>query len=162
MPNLIKHGELVQDSWQIVDDLDSAHDKNGHYLLPLTVLKSLDSDTVDGTHLGVVLNPDDDIEELRTYIRKLTVIALKFDQFMDGRSFSQARQLRDNLDFTGEIRATGQFMQDQLYYLSRCGVDAFDLPEGITPESAVARLKDFSENYQAACDEPQPLFRRRG
>lgn len=162
MPNLIKHGELVQDSWQIVEDLDSAQGKSGHYLVPLKVLTSLDADTFDGDHVGVVLNPEHDIEELRAYIRKLTVVALKFEQFMDGRSFSQARQLRDNFDFTGEIRATGQFMQDQLYYLSRCGVDAFDLPEGMSVESALARLNDFTENYQAACDEPQPLFRRRG
>jgi uncharacterized protein (DUF934 family) len=109
----------------------------------------------------VKISPDDDIALLADHLDGLAVVAFEFTNFMDGRSFSQARLLRDNYEFKGEIRATGGFIQDQLYYLARCGFDAFELADSIDIDSAQQSLKDFSENYQAAFDISEPLFRRR-
>ncbi|MOA67076.1 hypothetical protein D3C78_1940870 [compost metagenome] len=69
--------------------------------------------------------------------------------------------LRDRYKFTGELRAIGDVLRDQLFYMKRCGFDAFALRADKDPVEALESLKDFSVTYQAATDEPQPLFRRR-
>ena len=90
----------------------------------------------------------------------LPMVAIDFPKFADGRGFSYARELREQHRFEGEIRAIGDFMRDQLFYLQRCGVNSFALDnDGL--EAALASLKDFDECYQPGVDQPLPLFRRR-
>lgn len=164
MQRLIKNGELVKDEWTLVkgEDFDLAELSQGQWALPLALYeKAIASRSADLSRLGVILNGDQDVLTLGKHLDKLPLIVINFAAFADGRSFSQARILRDQLDYSGEIRAAGNYMQDQLFYLSRCGVDAFLLPEGVVVESAMQSLADFSDSYQAACNEPQPLFRRR-
>jgi len=164
MPNLIKNGELSVDNWQFFesDTFDDDTLANGFWVLPLDIfLAAFKQQKIDFQRFAVYLKSDDDVGQLAQFVNQLQLIALKFTAFTDGRSFSQARTLRDQLDYNGEIRAIGAFLQDQLFYLSRCGVNAFLLADRVNVESAVASLCDFSDNYQAACDEPQPLFRRR-
>ena len=86
---------------------------------------------------------------------------MNFPKFTDGRGYSSARLLRDRYSFRGEIRAIGDVLQDQLFYMKRCGIDAYALREDKDIVAALASLRDFSETYQAAVDQPQPLFRRR-
>jgi phosphoadenosine phosphosulfate reductase len=45
--------------------------------------------------------------------------------------------------------------------MQRCGIDAYALRADKDIEKALAGLSVFSETYQAAADQPQPLFRRR-
>ena len=85
---------------------------------------------------------------------------VNFPVFTDGRGFSYGRQLRER-GFRGELRASGQFIQDQLTYLRRCGFNAFRMADETGLEAALGRLADFSESYQASADQPLPLFRRR-
>ena len=54
-----------------------------------------------------------------------------------------------------------RFIRDQLYFLKRCGFNAFQLTDETQLEGALCSLNEFSEHYQAASDEPEPLFRRR-
>ena len=79
----------------------------------------------------------------------------------DGRGYSIARLLRERYGFKGEIRAIGDVLQDQLFPMKRVGFNAYALPEGKNLDKALASLRVFSETYQAAVDQPQPLFRRR-
>ena len=51
--------------------------------------------------------------------------------------------------------------RDQLFYLSRCGFDSYEMADTADVESAVSAFKDFTEAYQTSVDQPQPLFRRR-
>ncbi len=167
MQKLVKKGEITDDIWELVTvdqarDLDTATLLKGYWLVPLeTFLSFSQSDECDFSRIGVWLSSDQEVSELSKLMEKLEVIALNFNAFADGRSFSQARVLREQLDYTGEIRATGAFIQDQLAYLKRCGFDAFSVSETENMESLKKSLDDFSEFYQAACDEPNPLFRRR-
>jgi uncharacterized protein (DUF934 family) len=94
-------------------------------------------------------------------MHNLEVIALSFPIFSDGRSYTSARELRSNLGYKGEIRAIGDVLRDQLFYMSRCGFDAFLMREDQNLEGALAAFNDFSEGYQASVDKPIPLFRRR-
>lgn len=164
MPKLIKNGELAQDHWAIADpeSFDFSQLNEGQWLVSISLFEqAAEQGFADFDRLGLLLNSDDDVLRVKPWIKQVAVIAINFHAFADGRSFSQARVLRDQLDYSGEIRAVGAYMQDQLFYLARCGVDAFLLPDETNVESALISLSDFSEVYQAACDEPQPLFRRR-
>ena len=87
-------------------------------------------------------------------------MVVNFPVFTDGRGFSYGRELRER-GYQGELRAAGHFIRDQLTYLSRCGFDAFQMADESQLEDALASLDDFSESYQAAIDQPLPLFRRR-
>jgi len=108
---------------------------------------------------AVSLRPGDDHRQLYPLLSELEVITIEFTDLNDGRVFTMGRALRE-AGFSGELRATGSFLQDQLQYLRRCGFNAFDLPSGTTPEAASHSLYEFSVSYQAAQDDPLPLFRR--
>jgi uncharacterized protein (DUF934 family) len=88
------------------------------------------------------------------------LVALNFPKFTDGRSYSTAVRLR-RLGYAGELRAIGDVLRDQLYYMKRCGFTTFDLQDGVRLEDARKAFRDFTTNYQATIEEPLPLFRRR-
>ncbi len=79
----------------------------------------------------------------------------------DGRGYSLARLLRDRYAYSGEIRAVGDVFRDAMYYMHRCGVNAFELKPGQDPADALRAFADFSFGYQGAADDPTPVFRRR-
>lgn len=162
MPKLIKDRALIEDDWNFIADSDDVQQADGRHILPLAAFtEAWQQNTVDFENTAVSLIGSDDVQVLAPCLDRLQLIALNFESFMDGRSFSQARILRDELEFAGEIRAVGNYLQDQMFYLSRCGVNGFALKDDADVASALLRLDDFSESYQAAADEPQPLFRRR-
>jgi uncharacterized protein (DUF934 family) len=78
------------------------------------------------------------------------LIELDFPVFADGRSFSQARLLRSRYGYQAEIRAVGRYMTDQIFYLQRVGVDAFELDNPKDIEHALVASNDFSVRYQAS------------
>jgi uncharacterized protein (DUF934 family) len=94
-------------------------------------------------------------------VTKLALIAIEFPRFTDGRGYSIARQLRDRSHFTGELRAVGWVLRDQLFYMERCGFDAFELTPGKPLDSALEAFGEFSVTYQAATDDKRPIYRRR-
>ncbi len=71
------------------------------------------------------------------------------------------RLLRDRYGFKGELRAVGDVLQDQLFYLNRSGFNAFAIRADKSIDAALKSLSDFSESYQGAWDQPLPLFKRR-
>lgn len=107
------------------------------------------------------LEPVDDPAGVADRLQGAARVEVNFPRIADGRGYSIARLLRERHGYTGELRAVGDVQRDQLYYLSRCGFDAFLLREGEDAEGALAALEDFSEAYQASVERPQPLFRRR-
>ncbi len=92
---------------------------------------------------------------------RLALIAIEFPRFSDGRGYSVARMLRDRHGFTGELRAVGWVLREQLYYMERCGFTAFELKPGKPIENVLEAFGELSVTYQAATDDPRPLYRRR-
>ncbi|WNO11381.1 DUF934 domain-containing protein [Teredinibacter sp. KSP-S5-2] len=159
MQKLIKDKEIIDDSWSIVREEGTG---NGNQILSLDAfLKAAKEGNLDTERTAVWLASDASIEAIADYVPSLKLIAVDFPAFADGRGFSIGRMLREQYDFTGELRAVGHFMEDQVFYLSRCGFNAFKMEDDCNLESMLNRLNDFSNSYQAAVDEPQPLFRRR-
>jgi uncharacterized protein (DUF934 family) len=92
---------------------------------------------------------------------RLALIAIEFPRFTDGRGYSVARMLRDRYKFTGELRAVGWVLRDNLFYMERCGFTAFELKPGKPLASALEAFGEFSVTYQAAADDKRPFYRRR-
>ncbi len=90
------------------------------------------------------------------------MIAIEFPIYRDGRGYSQARILRDRYSYEGELRAVGDVLKDQMFYLHRVGFNAFEVRADRSIEDALKSLKDFSVTYQPAVDNPLPLRRRFG
>lgn len=93
-------------------------------------------------------------------VNRLPLIAVNFPRFVDGRGYSFATLLRQRYGYTGELRAIGDVLHDQLFYMKRCGFDAYAVRADKSIEDALRGLNDFSETYQAAVDQPLPLYRR--
>ena len=153
MPRLIKHGAIVEDDWLPAqeDDAGDAH---------ILTLEQW-TQRPDKQGLAVQLEPGQAPSPLFDFLEQIPLVAINFPVFTDGRGFSYGRELRER-GFTGELRACGHILPDQMTYLRRCGFDAFQLADEGRLEEALAGLADFDEYYQASIDQPLPLFRRRG
>jgi len=161
MQKLIKNG-LIQTSEE--DVLDKAFDgslPSNSALVPMRYFLEHTDAVLAQSNLGVWIDSDETPEDLAPYADKLTLIAINFPKFADGRGYSFARILRECFGFTGELRAIGDVLHDQLFYLKRCGFDAFAVREDKDVTAALEGLGDFSENYQADVLQTSPLFRRR-
>jgi len=77
------------------------------------------------------------------------LVALAFDKFADGRSFSYARILRDRLGYDGELRAIGDVLIDEIPLMLRCGFDSFEVANAPTLDALRAgRLPGSPLHYQ--------------
>ncbi|MGQ9425367.1 DUF934 domain-containing protein [Gilvimarinus sp. F26214L] len=163
MPKLIKDGAVARDDWQLIDEETSLENiPSGKVIVPLKLWQ----DHCEGLRgrlpdLGVWLHGHEETAALADDLTDLPLVAVNFPVFSDGRGFSAGRLLRERHGFRGELRAIGYFLREQLCYLRRCGFSAFSLDDRYDPEDSLSSLEDFTEFYQAAFDEPLPLFRRR-
>lgn len=162
MPKLIKDRQIIEDSWTKVSDV-SELSNSGNYLIPLKLwLENQDQlNGLESAKLGVILPNDTEIEQIANRLQNFAVLAIEFPAFTDGRGYSLARLLRERFNFAGEIRAIGDVWRDQMYYLWRCGFNAFEIKAGKSIEDALAGLDDFSVNYQGAYVNPNPIYRSR-
>lgn len=166
MTDIIKNRQLAANSWQLLkpgaDKSLPALPATGDVIVPLAQWLAQREQLLARTgRLGVWLLNTDDPAVIADDLKHFEVIAVDFPHFTDGRGYSIARLLRERYGWQGELRAVGDVIRDVLYYLSRCGFDAFDLKAGEDAEAALSAFGDFSEAYQSSVERPQPLFRRR-
>ena len=162
MPQLIKQGQLIQDDWLRLERLEDGESlPDGKLLVPVSVWQARRGELVEREQLGIWLDSDEEPACISNDLHHFELVAINFPLFADGRGYSCARLLRERYNYTGELRAIGDVLIDQLYYLKRCGFDAFALRSDQNLQLALASLAPFSESYQAATDQPIPLFRRR-
>lgn len=88
----------------------------------------------------------------------VTRIDLHFPKFTDGRAYSQAFLLRRRLGYTGEIRATGDVLIDQLVQMQRSGFTVAVLKEGVDASAAQRQFDRFHGFYQGDAIHPEPHF----
>ncbi|HLV16378.1 MAG TPA: DUF934 domain-containing protein [Pseudomonas sp.] len=164
MQRIIKNDQVVTDNWHLLDKGASLEGvpNSDNIIVPLALwrehahaLKARDG------ALGVWLDADEAVEEISDSLDCFQVVALNFPTFTDGRHYSSARLLRERYGYRGEIRAIGDVLRDQLFFMRRCGFDAYAVRADRDPYDALEGLKDFTVTYQAATDDPRPLFRRR-
>jgi len=116
----------------------------------------------EGRSVGVRLESHEEVEALAYDLPRLSVVALAFPKFGDGRAYTSARLLRDRYGFKGEIRAVGDVLREQAGFMVRCGFDAFEPADGSTPEDWEKAAHRFRHVYQRSIDSRTPAFVERG
>ena len=162
MAKIIKDGVVIEDAWKIITLAAGEHAQSvglpaGPLLVPLAVWQARARELVErqyehGAPLGVWLSAEEGPELIAEYVDDFSVIAIEFSRFSDGRGYSTARLLRTRYGYRGELRAIGDVLRDQLFYLRRVGFDAFAVRADMDIEQAAAGLNDFSVIYQGRAD----------
>jgi len=162
---IIKNKAIVEDDWLLLRPEsgtapESVAVPEGKVIVPLKVWQTQKESLQQRKTIGVWLASDERPEKLKTELSRFQVIAVDFPRFADGRGYSLAFTLRNHLGYAGELRAIGDVLRDQLFYMQRVGFDAFAPRPDRSIEDALKGLSDFSVKYQASWDEKIPLFRR--
>jgi uncharacterized protein (DUF934 family) len=165
MRNIIKNKAVVSDDWTVLrltenDTPDTVAIPAGKVIVPLKVWQQQRAALEGRADLGVWIASSERPEELKGELSHFKVVAVDFPKFADGRGYSIAYNLRARLGYTGELRAIGDVLRDQLFYMQRVGFDTFAVREDKNIHDALKGLTDFSEVYQASWDQKSPLFRR--
>ncbi|MCV2218741.1 MULTISPECIES: DUF934 domain-containing protein [unclassified Thauera] len=172
MSDIIKNGLIQPDDWQVLRlaEGEAAADvalPAGRIIVPLAVWQARRDELLPKAEagvLGVWLAGDEDPFALEADLPALQLVAVDFPKFADGRGYSIATLLRTRLGYGGELRAIGDVLRDQFFFMLRCGFSVLQPSEGkyttAQLEAALTSLKAFSNPYQGAVDVPEPLFRR--
>jgi uncharacterized protein (DUF934 family) len=166
MAVIIKDMNVISDPWQRLEPGADGSlpplPPSGDIIVPLALWRQRRDELLARPgRLGIWLDSDEDPAAIAEDLRLFGVVAVRIPKITDGRGFSIAYLLRLRYGWRGELRAFGDVWRDQLYFLARCGFDAFALREGEDPSEALAAFGDFSETYQGSVRQPLPLFRRR-
>ncbi|MCP5401188.1 MAG: DUF934 domain-containing protein [Novosphingobium sp.] len=109
---------------------------------------------------AVRIEPGDDARDLLPFLDRLKLVEVNFPVFGDGRGYSAARILRE-AGYTGELRAVGDVLIDQLAAMRRCGFDSFAPEAPLDPADAEAALARWPDVYQSAADARAPIWAKR-
>ncbi|MFC5550608.1 DUF934 domain-containing protein [Massilia aerilata] len=175
MPDIQHHAQIIKgravvaDDWRVLRLLDaetpeSVEVPTGKVIVPLTVWRaqreSLLGRAGANGEIGVWFASDELATSAKDDLDRFALIAIDFPKFSDGRGYSIAFNLRKRLGYTGELRAIGDVLRDQLFQMQRCGFDAYATRQDRNIHDALKGLTVFSETYQGSVDQALPLFRR--
>jgi uncharacterized protein (DUF934 family) len=149
---LVKDGRIVADRFvRVLDDAPLPEDVA--VIVPHTRLLADPAGLLRReAPAGVIWPNDRKVSELAPYLGRLALVALVFPVFKDGRAFSQARQLREQYGFDGELRATGQVLRDQFLFMLRAGFDAFEVTKEADAAAFAETVRRYSVFYQPTGD----------
>ncbi len=148
---LLKHGEFVEDEWVALDD-EEAFPQGADIIVSFDrFVEDFENLKAHNGRLGIALPNDRLPDELAGYLDAAHLVVLTFPAFADGRAYSQGRHIRNHFGFTGEVRATGHVLPDQLAMMRQCGFDAFEVPErhdrDVWQRAATAMTLSYQRNY---------------
>jgi len=124
-----------EDEWRHAESVEALAG-NGRFILPLAVVAAMEPEArnLAKERLGVLLLPGEPVEKILPFLDSLSLVALSFPAFSDGRSFSKAELLRSRHHFEGMVRAVGQVLVDQLPHMLRLGFDEFEVSHPVLIE----------------------------
>jgi uncharacterized protein (DUF934 family) len=162
---IIKGREVVADDWSVLrldetETPDGAVVPEGKIIVPLAVWLAQHDALASRGAIGVWIGADESADAIKGELDKFDVVAIDFPKFTDGRGYSIAYNLRKRLRYTGELRAIGDVLRDQLFSMHRVGFDAYATRPDRDIHDALKGLTVFSETYQASVDQDLPLYRR--
>lgn len=109
---------------------------------------------------AVRVDPGEDARVLIPHLARLRLIEVSFPKYRDGRGYSSARILRE-AGFTGELRAAGDVLLDQIVFLRRVGFDSFAPAKPLDAHAVEVALGRFPFVYQKAADTRPPVWELR-
>jgi uncharacterized protein (DUF934 family) len=156
---VIKDRRIIDDGWTLLEP-GAELPLSGDVIVSLEQWnKGRDAFASRSGKVGVRLASDELPEQIEA-LDSVPLVAVEFPKFGDGRGYSSARLLRERFSYKGELRAVGEVLRDQLFYMARVGFDSYALKPGKDIEAALSAFDDFSVSYQPAADDQRPLFRR--
>lgn len=168
MAQLIKNNTVAEDTWKTLtlaegETPEAVALPAGDIIFPFAVWQVRKAEIIATyKRIGLVLQPDERVEDVAADLDHFIVIAVNFPKFVDGRGYSTASLLRQRYQYKGELRAVGDVLHDQLFFMRRVGFDSYALKEGKNSVYAIeAGFSPFSDSYQTSTSQPQPHFRRR-
>ena len=161
MTKIIHDRKIVEDDWQTLPD-DAPLPGSGRVVVSLKRWQEIrDAAKTGDAVFGVRIPNNVDVVELWPALRERPLIAVEFPAFGDGRAYSQARLLRERFDYKGEIRAVGDVLRDEIFFMHRCGINAMIPRADQDLQELLVAFGDFKVPYQAAADAVAPVVRRR-
>lgn len=160
MQNLINQEAVLTNDWNLVIDEEGDFSQN-NIMIPATYWLANKDSFADRKDVSIWFAGDADLTEFKGLLDNFPVIGINFPAFADGRGYSLARLVSERENYTGEIRAIGDVLIDQLYFMKRCGFTTYLLKEGLDGEKAINYFSTFNAPYQLAADIKEPLFRRK-
>lgn len=167
MAQLIKNGAVAVDTWKTLELAEGETPESvalpaGEVIFPLAVWQARKAEIAGREKIGLLLQPADAVEDVAAELGQFALIAVNFPKFVDGRGYSTASLLRQRYGYTGELRAVGDVLHDQLFFMQRVGFDAYAIKDGKNLEHALAAgFSSFGDAYQGSTSQPQPHFLRR-
>jgi len=147
MAKLIKGRQPASSPWVLAGTEGAVG--ASHLILPLAdYIKAIEAGEPADRRAPLLKAENHDLAPLQSYLGKVPLIAVDFTSTGDGRGFTQARLLRERFSYTGELRAVGKIRADQMFFLARCGFDAFELLDDEDMDTAIAQFDRFSVAYQ--------------
>ena len=101
--------------------------------------------------VGVIIEPSDDVSLIKDHLDSLELIVLDFNNFDDGRGYSQAYLLRKRWQFLGEVIGINAHL-DQLQFMIRSGVTSYILLDSYVGLNEEDYANGFSICYQEAAN----------
>lgn len=168
MAQLIKNNAVAVDTWKTLELAEGETPEavalpEGDIIFPFAVWQARKAEIISRyKRIGLLLQPEEKVEEIAVDLDYFIVVALNFPKFVDGRAYSSASLLRQRYHYQGELRAVGDVLHDQLFFMQRVGFDSYALKDGKNAIYALeAGFSSFSDSYQTSTSQPQPHFRRR-
>lgn len=152
-----RNGGFEADEWVRFDPEAELPSGGASLLVPLAIFLA-EPDRFLGCNgaLGIEVAAGESVEPLRPYLARLALIALAFPKFSDGRNYSAARLLRERFGYSGELRAVGEVLSDQIPLMRRCGILSFDVRHGPTRAAlSSGRLAEVRHYYQPIPNQPE-------
>lgn len=143
---MIRDRQVVPRRWTISSGEGDALPAGS--VVPLARWLELKASGGEVSELGVSIENDENPAMLKSHLGELTVIALRFPTWRDGRAYSQARKLRYLWGFKGVILAHGDVLRDQILWMSRVGFDALHLRADQDPVASLRAFSLYTEFYQ--------------
>ncbi len=159
--SLVKGGKRIEDSFILIED-DAVLPDDGAILVSAARLEA-DWSTLSSRvyPVGVVWPNNRPVDELAPYLSALSLVALVFPIFRDGRAYTQAHHLRERHGYSGELRATGNVLRDQFLFMDRAGFDAFEITKEGDVDAFIDALKRYTVFYQPTGDGRTTVLRQR-
>ncbi len=162
MRKIIRDRAVVEDTWLHLDDEQPVPERGDvtvswqRWQKEAELLRNR-----DGGRIGVRINGDVPVDHLSDELCRLPLLVLEFPAFKDGRCYSHARLLRCRHRYSGELRATGDVLRDQIGYMERVGINAFEVRQDRDVDDAMRAFDEFSVDYQGMGPGAFPLAARR-
>jgi uncharacterized protein (DUF934 family) len=156
---LLRDGQIVIDEWcysaEAADEQVAPLQAAPIIITPAQWQSQPETWLARGSRLGLVLTPPDQVQLIAADLKHFALIAAQFSGPAEGRGYTQARQLREQWNFRGELRAIGYVRRDQLFFMARCGFNSFELAESDLEDACIA-FSTFSAAYQPSNDAGLP------